>query len=84
MIFLLGGLLLKLVKLPDVENVADFFLIIIPVMFVVPAVGILEIWSVVKSIWLPIVGILILTYLASMISTGHTAQWLAERAGRKR
>ena len=79
LVFLLLGLLLKFVHLSDVEDTADFFLAILPVMFVVPAVGILKIWGDVKTIWLPVLGIIVLTFLAAMASTGWVAQWLAER-----
>ncbi|MCL2538029.1 MAG: CidA/LrgA family protein [Alphaproteobacteria bacterium] len=74
LILLLGALWTRVIKLSQIEDVANFFLIIIPVLFVVPAVGVLEIFGDIAYVWPAMLLVIILTYFAAMVSTG----WLAE------
>jgi holin-like protein len=84
---LLVALWTGIVKLPHIENIANFFLAIIPVLFVVPAVGILEIFGDIKSVWPAMLAVVAITYLAAMASTGWLAEfmiWLKDRKKRTR
>jgi len=74
LVLLLTALWTGVVKLPQIEDVAKFFLIIIPVLFVVPAVGILEVFGGIAKVWPIMLIVIITTYLMAMASTG----WLAE------
>lgn len=74
LVLLLAALMSGAVKLSQIEDVAKFFLAIIPVLFVVPAVGVLEVFGGISKIWPAMLAVIALTYLAAMASTG----WLAE------
>ncbi|MCL2758362.1 MAG: CidA/LrgA family protein [Alphaproteobacteria bacterium] len=81
---LLGALLSGIVKLPQIEGVANFFLVIIPVLFVVPAVGVIEIFGDIKEIWPIMLGVIGITYLAAMASTGWLADWMIRIKDRRK
>ena len=87
LLFLLGALLSGIVKLSQIEDVANFFLIIILVLFVVPAVGILQVFGEIENVWPIMLAIVAITYLVTMASTGWMAEFLVrmrERQGRKK
>ena len=81
---LLGALWTGIIKLSQIEDVANFFLVIIPVLFVVPAVGILEIFGDIESVWPAMLAVIILTYLAAMASTGWLAEFMIWMKDRRR
>ena len=76
LVLLLSALWIGVVKLPQIENVANFFLVIIPVLFVVPAVGVIEIFESIAHVWPMMLAVIIITYLAAMASTGWIAEWM--------
>jgi holin-like protein len=78
LLLLFGALASGIVKLAQIEKVANFFLIIIPVLFVVPAVGIIEVFGGIAKIWPIMLLIILITYLAAMASTGWLADWMIE------
>ncbi len=74
-LFLLLFLLCKgIVKLEDVEATGNFFLDIMPIMFIPATVGLIEQFGLIKEILVPIVVISLLSTLAVMAVTGKTAE----------
>lgn len=77
------ALCLKLVKLEQVKDVGGFLVSLLPVLFVSPAVGIVEHWALIRPQLLPI-GLLLLasTVLTFGISGGIT-QLLSRKGGKQ-
>ena len=71
-----------LVKVEQVKDVSGFLISVMPVMFVAPAVGIVENWSLISSRLLPIFLILAAsTFLVFGIS-GSITQLIMKKGGR--
>jgi len=84
LLLLLCALLSGVVKLPQIEDVSKFFLAVIPVLFVVPAVGVLEIFGDLTEIWPVMLVVIGITYLAAMASTGWLADWMIRMKDRRK
>ena len=74
LVILLVLLLTKVVKLEQVEDVADWLIKIMPILFVGPSVGLLNSFDDIKGQVLPLVIMCILSTLGVMIVTSVTAQ----------
>ncbi|MDU1412653.1 MAG: CidA/LrgA family protein [Clostridium sp.] len=72
----------NIVKLDKVKETSNLLIEIMPLMFIPAAVGILNSWGVLKSIWIPLIVITILTTIVVMIVTGRTTQFLIHRERR--
>lgn len=55
LVLLFVALCLKLVKVEQINKVSDFLLTILPILFVSPAVNLLESWSIVAPNVIPII-----------------------------
>ena len=75
-------LCMKVIKLEDVRAGAGFLIEIMPVMFIPAAVGLMDSWSDVKPILVPMIVIPIVTTVIVMAVTGIVAQKIIE-SGRK-
>lgn len=83
-LFLLLFLLCKgIVKLKDVEATGNFFLDIMPVMFIPATVGLVEQFGLIKEILVPIVVISLVSTLVVMGITGKTAEFMMRNGKRK-
>ncbi|MCL2749118.1 MAG: CidA/LrgA family protein [Alphaproteobacteria bacterium] len=74
LLLLLTALLTGIVKQSQIENIANMFFVILPILFVAPAVGVLEVFGDIAEVWPAMLAVVVITYLAAMASTG----WLAE------
>ena len=81
LVLLFSALCLKIIKLEQVKDTGSFLTSILSILFVSPAVGILEDWTLIRSdLWsiiLLLAGSTILTYCIS----GRVAQWLLKKGG---
>lgn len=84
LVLMLIALCTGILKLTQVKEAADFLIEIMPVMFIPAAVGLLESWSALQSIWLPVVIITILTTVIVMAVTGRVTQRMIRRKQRSR
>lgn len=83
MILLLSALIAGM-PLKYVDKAADFMLGILALFFIAPAVGVIEIWNDIRQIWPFLAAILVMTFLAVMLSTGYAAEiFLKRKGGRK-
>ena len=73
LVLLFAALSSGIVPLKWVDKAADFMLGFLGLFFIAPAVGVIEIFESIRPIWPLLALILVLTYLASMISTGFIA-----------
>ena len=66
-ILMFVGLCTKVIPLSSVEETGKFLIEIMPVMFIPAAVGLIEVWSVIKNVW---VQYLIVTVASTCIVMG--------------
>lgn len=84
LVLMLLALCSGILKMVQVKEAADFLIEIMPVMFIPAAVGLLESWSALQSIWLPVIVITILTTVIVMAVTGQVTQRMIRRAHHKK
>ena len=79
---MLRALCAKLVRPEQVKGAASFLIEIMPVMFIPAAVGLLDVWGLLRPILVPAAVIIVSTTVLVMAVTGRTAQGIL-RATRK-
>jgi len=70
MLILFFALLFKVIKVEQVKDVGSFLIKIMPIMFIPAAVGMIDVWSEIENIIIPITIITLLTTIIVMISSG--------------
>lgn len=81
-VLLFLALCLKLVKLEQVKDVSAFLSSILPVLFVAPAVGILENWSLIRGILLPMVLLVLGSTVLTFGISGRITQAILKKGGK--
>ena len=79
-VLLFAALCIGLVKLEQVKE-AGGFLTILPILFVSPAVGILENWLLIRDAVLPIFLLVAASAAVTFGISGRVAQWLLKKGG---
>ena len=74
---------LKLVKVKDIKETSSFLISIMPIMFLPPAVGIVQSWSLIKGLWLPCAVVIVVSTVVVMAVSGRLTQRLVRKGGRK-
>lgn len=69
----------KILKLEQVKETGNFLLEIMPIMFIPAAVGLIEIWSSIANIVIPIVFIALFTTVLVMVTTGKMSDFIISR-----
>ena len=80
---LFGALSLKIVKLEEVKQTGTFLTTILPLLFVAPVVNLLDCWPVVRTAWIPLVGISIVSTVLVFGVAGVVTQLVMKRGGKK-
>ena len=75
------ALCLKLVKVEQVKQTGAFLTSILPILFVSPAVNIVDDWGLIRNDLLPIVLIMMGSTLLTFGISGRMAQWLLKKGG---
>lgn len=83
LVILFVGLMTGVVKLSHVEETGRFLIEIMPLMFIPAAVGLLESWGILAPIWIPIVGITLITTVIVMIVSGKITQFVIHLENRE-
>ena len=78
-VLLFLALELKLLKVKYIKEASSFFITIMPLMFLPPAVGIMEAWDLVSGAWLPYVVVTIVSTVVVMAVAGRVAQRIIRR-----
>ena len=81
LVLLFAALCLKLVKVEQISKVSDFLLTILPILFVSPAVNLLESWGILAPHILPIVLIGVASTVLVFIVAGLISQVLCRKEG---
>lgn len=80
MLLMFFALLFGVVKLEQVEDTADFFLAIMPMLFIPLAVGLMENYALLAEHAIPIVIIVLLSFFICFAVTGKTADFIIGRS----
>lgn len=83
LLIMLLCLITKVIKVEQVKSAGGFLLEIMPLLFVPAAVGLLDAWSELSSILLPIAIIVPLTTVIVMVCTGLVTQSALKKGKRE-
>lgn len=78
---LFGALCLKVVKVEQVKDTGAFLTSILPILFVSPAVGIVEDWGLISDYLIPILLLLIGSTILSFGISGRITQAILKKGG---
>lgn len=84
MLLLFLCLCLKVIRLSQIEDTADFLLLVMPLFFVAPGISIINTYPQVKDSILALVAISFVTALLTMVVTGHVTQFLIRHGKKKK
>lgn len=82
-VLLFSALCLGLVKVEWVKDAGAFLTSILPVLFVSPAVGILENWGLIRGILLPMVLLVLASTALTFGISGRVTQAIMKKGGKK-
>ena len=73
----------KVVKVSDIKETSSFLIAIMPLMFLPPAVGVIESWDLIRQAWLPYIVVTFVSTLVVMVVSGRVTQWFIRKGGNK-
>ena len=73
----------KVLRLDDVEEVSSFLIFIMPLLFVPPAVGLIDAWDELRASLTAYITIIVAVTLIVMIATGLITQWFLRHSHRQ-
>lgn len=76
LLLMLAALGLKLIKTDQVKQASSFLVGILPILFLVPAVGIMSLWEELRSFLLPCVLAAVPVTVLVMAVSGLATQWI--------
>lgn len=79
MALMFAALSLKIIRPEQVREGGSFLVSLLPVLFVAPAVGLMDYWSQLKDAIIPLVVIVVVTTLITFAAAGGVTQWLINR-----
>lgn len=74
----------KVIKIETIRETSDFFLVTMPILFIVAGVGIIDYWDVIKPILFPSIIIMLAATIIIMVATGLITQWVIEISEKRR
>lgn len=74
----------KIIKVESIKETSDFFLVTMPILFIVPGVGLIDYWDVIKPILFPAIVIMLFVTVVVMVITGHVTQWIINLTEKRR
>lgn len=83
MVLLFGALSLKIVKMEQVKDAGSFMTSILPVLFVAPAVNLMDCWEQMQSALIPLLLITLISTVLVFGVSGIITQWVMKRGGKK-
>ena len=82
-VLLFLALKLKILKVSDIKETSSFLIAIMPLMFLPPAVGVIESWDLIRQAWLPYIVVTFVSTVVVMVVSGHVTQWFIRKGGNK-
>lgn len=83
MVLMFLALMCGIVKLNQVEDTADFFMGIMPMLFIPLAVSLMDNYRILAEHALPIIVIVLASFFLCFAVTGKTADFIINRSGRR-
>jgi len=74
----------KIIRIEQVKDTGSYLLEIMPIMFIPAAVGLITMWDELKSLWLPLSIITILTTVIVMVTAGRVTQFIIRMEKRRK
>lgn len=74
MVLLLLALLFKLVKIDQINEMGTFLVKILPLLFVVPTVGLIKHWDLIRTNLIGIIVIILVTTVLTFVVSGSVAK----------
>lgn len=84
MVLLFAALALKIVPSKMVHDAGSFLTSILPLLFVAPAVSLLDCWDLLKDNIAAILVILVVTTVLTFVVSGGVTQWFVRKKGGKK
>lgn len=81
LILLLAALKTGRVKLEQVRETGSFLTGIFPLLFIPAATGVMEVWSELQAMLLPVILALFVVTVLVMVVSGRVTEYVAERQG---
>ena len=82
LVLLFGALNTGLVKLEQVKDAGGFLISILPILFVSPAVGILDNWEAIRGALIPILALTLLSTVLTFGIAGRATQAMVGKEGK--
>ena len=83
LLLMLAALGLKLLKVEQVKQASSFLVGILPILFLVPAVGVMALWAELKAFLLPCLLAAVPVTILVMAASGLVTQWVQGRGGKE-
>ena len=79
LVLLFIALLTGIIQLPQVKEAAKYLIEIMPLMFIPAAVGLLEAWNIIQSVWLQYLAVTAVSTVFVMAIAGRATQYMIRR-----
>ena len=73
----------KILKVRDIKETSSFLIAIMPLMFLPPAVGVIESWNILRESWFPYVVVTLISTIVVMGVSGRVTQGIIRKGGKK-
>lgn len=73
----------KILKVSDIKETSSFLIAIMPLMFLPPAVGVIESWNMLRESWFPYVVVTLISTIVVMGVSGRVTQGIIRKGGKK-
>ena len=73
----------NVLRIDDIREVSDFLIFIMPLLFIPPAVGLIDVWDELRASLTAYVTIIIAVTLIVMVATGRITQWVLQNQKEK-
>lgn len=83
MVLLFAALALKIVRVESVRKTGSFLTSLLPLLFVVPTVGLMEYWDAVRPVLIPFVGISFVVTILVFAVSGLVTKWAAGKGAQE-
>ena len=83
-VLLFSALELKILKISDIQETSSFLIGIMPIMFLPPAVGIIESIELFRGSWIPFIAVTLISTVGVMAVSGRVTQRIIRKKINKR
>lgn len=83
MVLLFGALSLKIVRVEQIKEAGGFLTSVLPLLFVAPAVSLMDYWGQIRSVIIPLALIIAVSTVVVFGVAGVVTQWLMRKGGGK-